>query len=310
MSRGLPGVEPDPRPASVTIGSYDGVHRGHRALLRRLTAEARSRGTQAVVITFDPHPRCVVGPDGCPALLTSVAERTTLLRAAGADRVVTLPFTPELSRWSAEAFSAALLASFELRCLVVGPGFALGRNRVGDLPFLRSFGAGHGFDVVAVPPLRRAGLPVSSSRIRQALVEGRVGEAKHLLGRPYALGGTVVRGRGVGGRLRFPTANLAPDPGRCVPAGGVYAGWLEIGGAWRQAAASIGTRPTFGTGPETVEAFVLDFAGDLYGARTRLAFARRLRGERRFESEASLTAAIQRDVERVRRALDVAPEPA
>ena len=297
------------RPAVLTIGSYDGVHRGHVTLLGHLQATAAPEHAETVVITFDPHPRCIVDPAGCPPLLTTPSEREVLLRKAGIDRVVTLRFTPELSQWSAEAFCDKLLRAFALRAIVVGPGFALGRERTGDVYFLRRYGARHGFRVNTVQPATHKGVPISSSRIRTALMEGQLGEANAMLGRLYTLGGTVVEGEHVGARLGFPTANLAADPGRCIPQNGIYASWLEVDGRWRPAATSIGVRPTFGGGDVTIEAHVLDFAGDLYKTRTRLAFVRRLRGERRFKSESALQAAIAADVERVRGLLQNAKEP-
>jgi riboflavin kinase / FMN adenylyltransferase len=297
------------RPAVLTIGSYDGVHRGHLTLLGQLQATTAPDRAETVVITFDPHPRCIVDPAGCPPLLTTPSEREVLLRKAGIDRVVTLRFTPELSQWSAEAFCDKLLRAFALRAIVVGPGFALGRERTGDVYFLRRYGARQGFRVITVQPATHKGAPISSSRIRTALMEGQLGEANAMLGRLYTIGGTVVEGEHVGARLGFPTANLAPDPGRCIPQNGIYASWLEVDGRWRPAATSIGVRPTFGGGDVTIEAHVLDFAGDLYKTRTRLAFVRRLRGERRFKSESALQTAIAADVERVRGLLQNAKEP-
>lgn len=297
------------RPVALTIGSYDGVHRGHIALLGQLLATAAPENAETVVITFDPHPRCIVDPAGCPPLLTTPSEREGLLRALGVDRVVTLRFTPALSQWSAEAFCDKLIRAFALRAIVVGPGFALGRERAGDVYFLRRYGSSHGFRVITVQPATHKGSPISSSRIRTALTEGHLGEANAMLGRLYTLGGKVVAGGHIGAGLGFPTANLAPDPGRCIPQNGIYASWLEVDGRWRPAATSIGVRPTFGGGDVTIEAHVLGFSGDLYGTRTRLAFVRRLRGERRFNSETALQAAIAADVERVRALLQNAEAP-
>ena len=297
------------RPVALTIGSYDGVHRGHMTLMGHLFATAAPGDAETVVITFDPHPRCIVDPAGCPPLLTTPSERELLLRAAGIDRVVTLRFTPELSQLSADAFCDALLLAFDVRAIVVGPGFALGRERAGDVYFLRRYGASHGFRVITVQPATHKGALISSSRIRTALTEGHLGEANAMLGRLYTLGGIVVEGEHIGASLGFPTANLAPDPGRCVPQNGIYASWLEVDGRWRPAATSIGVRPTFGGSDVTIEAHVLDFSGDLYRTRTRLALVRRLRGERRFKSETALQAAIAADVERVRALLQNAEAP-
>jgi len=307
----LPLRERPVGPVVLTVGNFDGVHRGHRALLRTVGAEAHRRRADSAVVTFDPHPRCVVDARGCPPLLASPQERVQRLRDAGVDHVAVIAFTKAFSRWPAERFCDALLESLDLRALVVGPGFAVGHDRTGDVAFLRRYGAAHGFDVVEARPAMWRGEPVSSSRIREALLDGRPGAASAMLGRVYTLDGRVVRGERIGGRLGFPTANLAPPGGRCVPGGGIYAGWLEVDGAWHEAAVSVGTRPTVSdSGAVTVEAHVLDFDGDLYGRRTRLAFLRRLRGERRFASERALSDAIKRDVSRARAVLDSAAPPA
>ena len=284
----------------VTIGSFDGVHIGHQRLLQRVRSAAARRAMTAVAVTFDPHPRCVVDPSGCPPLLCSLEARVELLGRCGAERVVVIPFTRELSTWRADRFAATLTESLGMRLLIVGPGFALGRGREGNLEFLGLLGARRGFRVATVPPSMRGGRPVSSGRIRAAISEGGLSEAISMLGRPYVLDGVVERGEGRGAGLGVPTANLGVDPRRCIPAAGVYAGWLDFGDGWRPAATGIGTRPTFGGGSVTVEAHVLDFDGDLYGRRARLALSRRIRRERAFTSIAALTAAMARDIERTR----------
>jgi len=284
----------------VTIGSFDGVHLGHQRLVRRVRAIAERRGLIAVAVTFDPHPRSVVDPSGCPPLLSTLSERVDLLGRAGAERVVVLAFTPELRTWSADRFAAALVDRLAMRQLVVGPGFALGRGREGDITFLRTLGRKRGFRVTSVAPARRGGAPVSSGRIRVAIANAKFSDAIAMLGRSYVLEGRVERGEGRGAGLGVPTANLAVDPTRCLPAPGVYAGWLDFGDGWRPAATGIGTRPTFGGGSITVEAHVLDFAGDLYERSVRLALVRRLRSERAFASIEALKDAMARDIERTR----------
>lgn len=302
---------PKPRTggAAVTIGSFDGVHRGHRRLVeaaRRLVAA----GGACVAVTFEPHPRCVVDPKGCPPLLSAAPERVALLREAGADTVVVLPFTRELSRWSAARFCDELVRTLSLRHLVAGPGFALGHGREGDDTFLRRYGAEHGFAVHTVRPVTLGGAPVSSGRIRTELQAGRVGAAAAMLGRPYVLGGTVVRGEGRGTGLGVPTANLAVDPQRCLPAEGVYATLAAVAAgdgrpaAEYAAATSIGRRPTFDGHGVTVEAHLLDFAADLYGRPLELRFLRRVRGERRFPDAGRLVARMGHDIEIVRRVLE------
>jgi riboflavin kinase/FMN adenylyltransferase len=284
----------------VTIGSFDGVHIGHQRLLRRVRSAAARAHMGAVAVTFDPHPRCVVDPSGCPPLLCSLEDRFELLVQSGADRVVVIPFTRELSGWSAERFAMTLVKSLGMRLLIVGPGFALGRGREGNVAFLDRLGRDHGFKVTTVTPATRDGAPVSSGRVRDAVATGSFAGAISMLGRPYVLEGIVERGEGRGAGMGVPTANLRVDPTRCVPVAGVYAGWLNFGDGWRPAATGIGTRPTFGGGSVTVEAHILDFAGDLYGRQVRLALVRRLRSERAFGSVASLMAAMARDIAHTR----------
>jgi riboflavin kinase/FMN adenylyltransferase len=284
----------------VTIGSFDGVHVGHQRLLERVRTAAARGSMTPVAVTFDPHPRCVVDPSGCPPLLCSLDDRIELLRRAGAERVVVIPFTRELSAWSADRFATTLIESLGMRRLIVGPGFALGRGREGNLEFLARLGRRRGFRVITVAPARRGGRPVSSGRVREAIASGSFSAAISMLGRPYVLEGLVERGEGRGAGLGVPTANLGVDPSRCIPAAGVYAGWLDFGEGWRPAATGIGTRPTFGGGSVTVEAHVLDYDGDLYGRQVRLALRRRIRPERAFNSIASLQAAMARDIAQTR----------
>ena len=284
----------------VTIGSFDGVHIGHQRLLRRVRRAADQGRMTPVAVTFDPHPRCVVDPRGCPPLLSSLDDRVELIGRCGVERVLVIPFTRDLSQWSADRFAATLTNSLGMRRLIVGPGFALGRGREGNLEFLGRLGARRGFEVTTVAPSVRGGRPVSSGRIRQAIATGGFADAVAMLGRPYVLEGEVERGEGRGAGLGVPTANLRVDPARCIPAPGVYAGWLQFGEGWRPAATGIGTRPTFGGGSVTIEAHVLDFDGDLYDRPVRLALARRIRSERAFSSIAALKTAMGRDIERTR----------
>jgi riboflavin kinase/FMN adenylyltransferase len=296
----LPAREEDGTGSVVTIGSFDGVHIGHQRLLRRVRATADRHSMTPVVVTFDPHPRCVVDPSGCPPMLASLSDRIELLNRAGAERVVVLAFTRELRNWSADRFAAALVERLGMRQLMVGRGFALGRAREGTVDVLRGLGRNRGFMVTSVAPAIRGGAAISSGRIRDAIADARLTEAVAMLGRPYTLDGTIERGEGRGAGLGVPTANLHVDGGRCIPAPGVYAGWLDFGDGWRPAATGIGTRPTFGGGAVTVEAHVLDFAGDLYGRHARLALARWLRPERAFGSIRALLTAMSHDIDRTR----------
>src|SRR5258708_18580357 len=201
-------------PVVLTIGNFDGVHRGHRALIDALVADARARDGEAVVLTFDPHPRCVLDPDNCPQQLTTLDEKRDLLAAAGVDRLVVLEFTRTLSRWSAEHFCEQLVGSLPLVRLVVGHDFALGHKRAGDIPFLRGFGARHAFDVVTVDALQERGEVISSSLVRTSLVAGDVVRANRYLGHPYFLDGWVEHGQ----RTVHPTVT----PGKCLPPRGHY----------------------------------------------------------------------------------------
>jgi riboflavin kinase / FMN adenylyltransferase len=293
----------------VTIGSFDGVHVGHQRLLQRVRIAAARGDMTAVAVTFDPHPRCIVDPSGCPPLLTSLDDRIELLARCGAERVLVIPFTRELSTWSADRFAATLTESLGMRQLIVGPGFALGRGREGNLEFLGRLGGRRGFRVTTVAPSMRGGRPVSSGRIRESVATGHFSEAISMLGRAYVLEGLVERGEGRGAGLGVPTANLGVDASRCIPAPGVYAGWLHFGDGWREAATGIGTRPTFGAGSVTIEAHVLEFDGDLYGRPVRLALARRIRPERAFSTVAALQAAMGRDIARTRDILRRIPPP-
>ena len=304
-----PDRGPSPAPVACTIGVFDGVHRGHQRLLAATVAAARQLGGVAAAVTFEPHPRAVLDPANVPPELTTLDEKRERLMAAGIDRVVVVNFTREVSEWTAEHFCARLLDRFDLQRLVVGPGFALGRDRRGDIDFLRRFGAEHGFRVDTVPAVTDEGDAISSTRIRSALVSGDVELAAGLLGHPYFLDGTVERGDRIGWRLGFPTANLGVEPGKCLPELGIYSTWIRVRGEWRVAASSIGYRPTFGGDRLTVEAHLLDFDGDIYGERVRLAFVHRLREERFYPNEAALIAQMRLDVAETRRLLETAEPP-
>src|ERR1035437_6313985 len=301
---------PSPPPAACTIGVFDGIHRGHQQLLARTVAAAREAGGIAVAVTFEPHPGAVLDPGNVPPELTTLDEKRERLIAAGIDRVVVVHFTREVSRGAAGRSGDRLPARFALPPLVVGAGFALGRARRGDIAFLRGFGSAHGFTVETVDPVTEDGETISSTRIRSALVSGDVETAARLLGHPYFLDGTVEHGDRVGWRLGFPTANVGVEPGKCLPEMGIYSTWIRARGDWLPAASSIGYRPTFGGDRLTVEAHLLDFEGDLYGERVRLAFIHRLRGERWDPDEAALIAQMRLDVAETRQGLEKAEPPA
>ncbi|MGR6922805.1 bifunctional riboflavin kinase/FAD synthetase [[Actinomadura] parvosata] len=303
-----PGVEASER-SVVTIGVYDGVHLGHRRVVERTVAVARERGLRSVAVTFEPHPEEVVRPGSHPYRLGSARRRAELLAGLGVDEVDVVEFTLGLSRTTPEEFAQSVLAErLRAAVVVVGENFAFGQGAKGDVETLRTLGEMYGFEVESVPLLDG----VSSTLIRELLVEGDVARAGELLGRPHRVEGVVVRGYQRGRQLGFPTANVETPQYTAIPADGVYAGWLECvavanlpavyaGERW-PAAISVGTNPTFEGVPRTVEAYALDRDDlELYGVHVAVEFAARLRGNTRFESIESLIAQIHADVDATRR---------
>jgi riboflavin kinase/FMN adenylyltransferase len=297
------------KPTVVTVGMFDGVHRGHRALLDRVAAEAAARGVPAAAVTFDRHPLAVLRPGSEPPLLTTLDRKVDLLGEAGVDVVLVLEFTRELSEVPAEAFATEVLFdALAARAVVVGENFRFGHKAAGDPALLADLGRPRGIDVVAVPLQTHDGDVVSSTRVRSELASGDVAAAAASLGRPYAVEGVVVEGDHRGRPLLgIPTANLQVPAGIALPADGVYAGHLtEEDGLARPAAISVGTNPQFGT-DRRVEAHVLDFDGDLYGHRVSVAFTHHLRDQAVFAGVDELAAQIRADIDRVRRLLSSAP---
>jgi riboflavin kinase/FMN adenylyltransferase len=307
----LDGTRPrDWTAAVVSVGNFDGVHRGHQALAAVVASEARAQAATAVVLTFDPHPSRVLAPERAPATLMTLEQRGEMLAPLGIERLVVLPFGRELAAELAASFARRiLLESLAAREVVVGANFRFGRGRAGDVASLREFGAELGFRVTAVPPVLEAGAPISSTRVRDALARGDVSEAASLLGRSYFVDGTVIRGHGRGRTLGFPTANLDPE-NEILPAAGVYACLCTIDGRTgppARAVVNLGRRPTFGAGALLLEAHLLDFEGDLYGFRMRVCFEARLRDELRFDGPQALLQQISRDAVAARRLLEKAP---
>ena len=292
-------------PTAVAFGVFDGVHLGHLHLLRQLQAAAAQRRLTPVVVTLSNHPLSVLRPQVPVVLISSLKERLALLQAAGFDHVIPVTFTREISFYSAAEFMRALCDCAGLRHLVAGPDFALGHEREGTLPVLTSLGTELGYTVQTVDTFGLGDAPVRSTGVREALSAGDIEVAARLLGRPFALDGPVVEGEGRGeGLLGFPTANLGLGPLQALPADGIYATWATIGGERYAAATSVGIKPTFhAEGPRVVEAFVLDFDGDLYGKNVRLEFVKRLRDQERFDQVEALIEQMRRDVERTREAL-------
>jgi riboflavin kinase/FMN adenylyltransferase len=264
---------------------------------------AQAAGATPMAATFDPLPIEVLAPGAPPSSLSDVDERCALLEAAGAKAVVVFHFTPEFAALTPEEFARRLCAAGDLREVCVGHDFQFGRDRSGDVRTLADLGKKLGFNVHNPPPVSVGGEIVSSTRIRNALLAGDVDEAARLLGRRYAVTGVVEHGDKRGRALGFPTVNLAVPPNRLLPRDGIYAVWAHVNGKRVAAAASLGVRPTFGAGERRLEAFLLDWSGDLYGDRVKAEFVKRLRDELRFSSAAELAAQIEKDVVETRKAL-------
>ncbi len=287
-------------PTALAIGSFDGVHLGHHRLLEVLVAAARRQRLTPACITFDPHPRCVLDPVNCPQQITTLDERLALLDASGIESGVVLAFTRQLAGVSADRFMSMLLESMDLRLLVAGSDFALGHGRTGDVSWLLEHGSHHGYAVEVVEPFRLDGEEVHSSEVRRLLTLGEMEEATRLLGREFAMSGLVEPGDRIGTEIGWPTVNMAVPPGKLVPGHGIYAGWAHTAVDTFQAAISVGYRPTFDKTDLRVEAYLLDFAGDLYQQRLQLRFVARLRDQVKFDSAAALSDQIARDVESTR----------
>ncbi|RLP93738.1 bifunctional riboflavin kinase/FAD synthetase [Micromonospora sp. BL4] len=290
----------------VTIGVFDGVHKGHQATIGHAVARARELGVQSVVVTFDPHPAEVVRPGSHPAVLTEPARKAELIEALGVDVLCVVPFTPEFSRLPAEQFVHDILVEhLHAALVVVGSNFRFGHRAAGDVALLERLGRTFGFGVEGGPLVAEDGTVFSSTYIRSCVDAGDVGAAAAALGRPHRLEGVVVRGDQRGRELGFPTANLLCHRYAAVPADGVYAARLVRRGQREplMAAVSVGTNPTFSGRERRVEAYALDFDGDLYGERLALDFVAHLRGQIRYDSIEPLITQMNQDVERTRRAL-------
>lgn len=282
----------------AAIGVFDGVHRGHQAVIRQALAEARQHGGLAVVITFDRHPQSVVAPQRAPSLIQPLPRKLASIAALGVETTLLYHFDEAFSRQPAEVFANGLAAGLRgLRSISVGANFAFGYQRDGNVAVLKQHGARLGFAVLDAPPVMHGGLPISSTRIRQAIRAGELAEVNAMLGRPYAVCGPVVEGDRLGRRLGFPTANVAVD-GLVLPPTGVYAAQVGLEGRWLPAVLNLGARPTIrqSSGELRFEVHLLDWSGDLYGAELEVRIGPKLREERKFPSLDELTAQIGRDV--------------
>ncbi len=302
---GLP--EPPLDRVALAVGSFDGLHLGHQAVLQELRTQAARRDLGRVWITFDPHPRCVLDPANCPAQITTLDERLQLVRELGVDEAIVVAFNRALAGLPAEEFMARVLAALDLRCLVVGYDFALGRARTGNVSWLREHGGSHGYAVEVVAPLQLNGETVHSSAVRRLLTLGELEAANGMLGRQFSLSGLVEPGDQIGRQMGWPTVNLAVPAGKLVPGRGIYAGWARTPGGDFRAAISVGYRPTFDKTELRVEAYLLDFEGDLYQRRVELRFAAWIREEAKFSDRGRLSRQIARDVTETRRLTDAHP---
>jgi riboflavin kinase/FMN adenylyltransferase len=284
----------------LTIGSFDGVHRGHQSLIRQTLQRARKQGLIAGLVTFYPHPVAVLAPEKTPPNLTTLGEKIALLEKLELELMAILPFNRQTAQTSARDFMETIKRHLRLRELLVGPDFALGRNREGTLPVLRALGTELGFSVTSVEPLLWEGEIVSSTRIRHYLAAGKVRQAAGLLGRYPSLSGEVVPGARRGHKLGFPTANLAVRPDRAIPTNGVYAVYAVLGHEHHLGVANVGVRPSFDNGERTVETHILDFDEDIYGVDLVVKFVEQLRDERRFNGVDDLIAQISRDIQQAR----------
>jgi len=303
-----PGI-PDGRGTVVTVGTFDGVHRGHWAVLQEIRRRANATGRSSVLVTFDPHPLRIVRPEHAPPLLTTPVEKKEILAESGLDYAVFISFTETLSRYEPRRFvEEVLVGRMGVSELVIGYDHGFGRDRSGDAETLRMIGNEMGFAVDVVPPVASDGDAVSSSRIRRAVSAARMGEARAALGRPYSLRGVVVRGDGRGRHLGFPTANLkVSNADKLIPPPGIYAVQGVLRSGPHPGALHVGPRPTFKGSPPTIELHLMDFEQDLYGEEIRVDFIEFLREVQPFSTAGALVDQIREDVEVARAVLDREP---
>ncbi|MGH2691322.1 MAG: bifunctional riboflavin kinase/FAD synthetase [Actinomycetota bacterium] len=287
--------------SAITIGFFDGVHRGHQAVIKRVVEVARERDLRAVVVTFDRHPLQTLSPGKVPPLLTTLKRKASYIEELGVDVLFVLEFTEEISRWSPEEFvDRVLVKGLGTRHISIGTNFTFGHKAAGNFQVLADLGAANDFTVEAIGIFKVDGRPVSSTSIREALAEGDLVWPENALGRRYVVEGNVVQGAGRGRGLGWPTANLRTPDGILLPGRGVYAGLATVDGRAHPAAVNIGINPTFGGEPLHLEAHLLDFEDDLLARVLAVEFWQRLRDEKRFDSPEDLSKQIEQDVERTR----------
>ena len=291
------------RPSVLTLGVFDGLHLGHQLIIKTVVERARALGSIPTVITFDPHPRAVLHPQSSPPLLQTFDQKIEAFGVLGIEQAIVIKFDKDFAMVSAEQFLRDVVCErLHAREVYLGCGFAFGHNREGNIEFLKSASSRLGFFADEVPEVTLRGQRISSSRVRHLLSEGKVNLARRMLGRPYGVEGQVVHGAERGRALGFPTANLRPH-NRVIPRGGVYVTASLIDGIWRRSVSNIGVRPTFQTGKTepSIETYVMDWTGDLYGDVLRVRFLHRLRAERRFDSVDDLKRQIEFDRKRAER---------
>lgn len=284
----------------VTIGNFDGVHRGHAEIFAHLKQKSSDRGIPSVVVTFEPHPLKILAPDSAPSLITTFEQKSSLIAESGIDYLIVVPFSRELSRMSANDFVLNILCTpLGMRHIIIGHDYAFGRGREGNFKTLERLGVLNGFTLEDLPPIGENGVVFSSSLVRSAVADGDMAAASHILGRYYQISGTVVHGREIGQSLGFPTANIA-TPNELFPPDGVYAVIVEVDGQRIKGACNIGCNPTFGGDTRTIEVFLLDFSGSIYDHGITVHYIQRLRPEQRFSDISALKNAISQDVENTR----------
>lgn len=287
----------------VTIGNFDGIHLGHRELFRKLVREAREKNTQSVVITFDPHPQKIIHPERRPFfLLTPLEEKLSLIKSCDVDVVILIPFSIEFARTTAEEFVENILwKKLRLSKLIVGYDYVFGKGKGGNAKFLKTSGRKLGFQVEEIGAVKSDGIISSSTAIRLAILDGNVKQASEMLGRPYGVTGTVVKGYRRGTDMGYPTANIKSE--KVIPATGVYAIIAEFEGIRRPGVINIGYNPTFGNEEISAEVHLLDFKGDIYGREITILFIARLRDEIKFNNPEELGRQIEMDIKRAREIL-------
>lgn len=290
--------------SAVTIGNFDGVHRGHVELFNRLKGISAANGLPSVVVTFEPHPLKVLAPDSAPYLITTFDQKIALISDSGVDCLVVVPFTSELSQMSAEDFVVRILCeSLGMRHILIGHDYAFGRGREGNYETLEHLGLDHGFTLDDLEPVGHGNMIYSSSLVRNNLMSGDMSAVSGILGRYYMISGSVVHGRDIGHSIGFPTANISTS-NELIPPDGVYAVMALVEGRLIKGACNIGVNPTFGGGSRTIEVFLLNFSGQIYGEEIAVYFVQKLRDVVKYPDADSLVKAISNDVERTRTILN------